>query len=89
MMSSRYNYEAQTQHPPTNMLPMLAKALGVSADELLGMKSSKTKQKPRDNRLWRRFSLVEKMGQKEKRQILQILDAFIEREQLKKRAEAR
>ena len=82
-------YEKQTQHPPTHLLPMLAKALGVSADELLGIESSKPTKKVKDNRLWRRFAQIEKMNQKERRQILQLLDTFIEREQLKKKAAAR
>jgi hypothetical protein len=34
-------------------------------------------------RLWRRFGRIEQMDTKEKRQILQILDTFIENEQLK------
>ena len=82
-------YEKQTQHPPTHLLPMLAKALGVSADALLGMENSKPNKKIKDSRLWRRFAQIEKMNQRERRQILQLLDTFIEREQLKKKAAAR
>jgi len=81
-------YEKQTEHPPTHLLPLLAKTLGVSADELLGIQKPKPVRKTRDTRLWRRFSQIEKMGQQEKRQVLQVLDAFIEREQLKKKAAA-
>jgi hypothetical protein len=42
--------------------------------------------KTRDNRLWRRFSQIEKMGPKEKRQIMQLLDTFIENNQLKQKS---
>jgi len=35
--------------------------------------------------LWRRFNQVEKLEAKEKRQVLQLLDTFIERDQLKKK----
>jgi hypothetical protein len=35
-------------------------------------------------RLWRRFSQVEKLPNPERKQIVQILDAFLEREKLKK-----
>jgi transcriptional regulator with XRE-family HTH domain len=81
-------YEKQTEHPPTHLLPLLARTLRVSADELLGIQKPKPVRKTRDTRLWRRFSQIEKMGQQERRQVLQVLDAFIEREQLKKKAAA-
>ncbi len=60
----------------------LARALNTSTDELLGLKAAK-KIRPPDNRLQRRMQQIEKMGAKEKRQIIQLLDTFIEREQLK------
>jgi len=34
-------YEKQTTHPPTHLLPLLAKALGVSSDQLLGINEVK------------------------------------------------
>lgn len=78
-------YEKQTQYPPTHILPILTKALGASADELLGINKTTTNRKKKDMRLWRRFGQIEKMDLKEKRQILQILDTFIEKEQLKQK----
>ncbi len=78
-------YEKQTQHPPTHLLPIISEALGASADELLGIKKNNTDNRKKDMRLWRRFSQIEKMDPKEKRQILQLLDTFIEKEQLKKK----
>ncbi len=82
-------YEKQTQYPPTHLLPILAKALGTSADELLGIEKEKSNGKKKDARLWRRFNQVEKMEGKEKRQILQILDTFIEKEKLKAKIETK
>jgi len=81
-------YEKQAKYPPTHLLPLLAEVLGTSADELLGMKKLNLKDKKKDMRLWRRFSQVEKMDQKEKRQILQFLDTFIEKEQLKQQVQS-
>lgn len=78
-------YEKQTQYPPTHLLPILAEALGTSADELLGISKEAATGKKKDMRLWRRFSRIEKMDTKEKRQILQLLDTFIENEQLKQK----
>ncbi len=77
-------YEKQTAHPPTHLLAILAKALGVSSDQLLGIKEVKSNGRTRDNRLWRRFSQVEQLPQSQRKQIVQILDAFLEREKLKK-----
>jgi transcriptional regulator with XRE-family HTH domain len=81
-------YEGQTQHPPTAILPELARALRVTTDELLGVTPIREAAAPRNSRLQRRLSAIEKLDTKEKRQILAFLDTFIEREQLKKKAEA-
>ncbi len=78
-------YEGHAEHPPAAQLPALAKALNVTADELLGIALPK-KQLSQDTRLEQRFQQIERMGSKEKRQIMQLLDAFIEREQLKQKA---
>jgi transcriptional regulator with XRE-family HTH domain len=80
-------YEKQSKHPPTHLLPTLAKALGTSADELLGIKQSDAKMNKKDMRLWRRFSQIENMPTKDKRQIMQLLDTFIEKEKLKAQTE--
>ena len=42
-----------------------------------------------DSRLRRRLLAVEKLGTIEKRQVLQLIDAFIERGQLKRKLESR
>ncbi len=78
-------YEGETDYPPAGILPDLARVLGVITDQLLGVKpvrSPRTK-KPQDTRLWRRFKQVEKLPAKERRQLLQLIDAFLEREKLR------
>jgi hypothetical protein len=63
--------------------------LKLSTDELLG--TTAIKQRPareRDSRLQRRLQQIEKLEANEKRQVLQLLDAFIERGQLKRKAQA-
>jgi hypothetical protein len=52
------------------------------AGRLLKPVRSATK-KPQDTRLWRRFKQVEKLPAKERRQLLQLIDAFLEREKLR------
>jgi transcriptional regulator with XRE-family HTH domain len=34
-------YEGETEYPPAHLLPMLAQALGVSTDQLLGLEPTK------------------------------------------------
>jgi len=78
-------YEKQTQYPPTHLLPVFAKAFGVSADQLLGMEKTETNGRTKDTRLWRRFSQIGKMDPKERRQISLLLDTFIEKDRLKRK----
>jgi transcriptional regulator with XRE-family HTH domain len=75
-------YEKHAEHPPAHLLPQLAKALGVSTDQFLGVEAVR-QSRSRDNKLWRRFSEVEKLPAQKKKQIVQILDAFLENEKLK------
>ncbi len=80
-------YEGETQHPPTTILPRLAQALGVSADELLNGDSRRTASpEPTSIRLQRKLQQLEKLGTKERRQAIQLLDMFIERKALKRQA---
>jgi transcriptional regulator with XRE-family HTH domain len=81
-------YEGETQHPPGSLLPKLAKALRITTDELLGAVPIKKAARPGNTRLQRRLAQIEKLDSREKRQILAFLDTFIERERLKKKAEA-
>jgi transcriptional regulator with XRE-family HTH domain len=80
-------YESPAAHPPANLLAKMAQALGVSVDALLGVETAKRRAKPTDTRMQRRLQQLEKLPPEERRQILQVLDAFIERGQLKKKAE--
>ncbi len=80
-------YEGHSEYPPSSLLPKLAKVLNVSADALLGIEPVKKTRQP-DTRLQRRMQQIEKLDSVEKRQITQLLDAFIERAQLKSQAQA-
>ena len=83
-------YESPNATPPAALLPQLATALGISIDELFG-RSPKRKlvKQDGDSRLRRRLLAIEKLDVVEKRQVLQLLDAFIERGQLRRKAESR
>jgi transcriptional regulator with XRE-family HTH domain len=77
-------YEKHAEHPPTHLMPQLAKVLGVSTDQLLGVEKVKGNGRARDTKLWRRFSQVEKLPPPKRKQIVQILDAFLGSEKAKK-----
>jgi transcriptional regulator with XRE-family HTH domain len=83
-------YESPAATPPANLLPQIATALGVTIDEMFGRNAKRKLAKQEgDSRLRRRLLAIEKLAVAEKRQVLQVIDAFIERGQLKRKAESR
>ncbi|MGI8894785.1 MAG: helix-turn-helix domain-containing protein [Casimicrobiaceae bacterium] len=82
-------YEGPSAHPPANLLSAMAKALGVSVDAVLGTETAKRRTKATDTRLQRRLQQIEKLDAGERQQVLQVLDAFIERGQLKRGAQGK
>jgi transcriptional regulator with XRE-family HTH domain len=83
-------YESPAATPPANLLPQIATALGVTIDELFGLAHKRKLAKQEgDSRLRRRLLAIEKLAVAEKRQVLQVIDAFIERGQLKRKAQSR
>jgi transcriptional regulator with XRE-family HTH domain len=82
-------YEVPDAQAPAHLLPQMAQALGVSVDVLLGLAAPRAPKKIATNRLERRLLEIEKLDAKAKRQITQLLDAFIEGQKLKQRATQR
>jgi len=81
-------YEGQTENPPSKLLPEMARVLGVSTDTLLGVNPPPKRGKTANSRFQRRLQQLEKLSVNEKRQVLQLIDAFIERARLKEKMEA-
>ena len=76
-------YEGQTDHPPAQLLPALSQLLGLSVDELLGMKPVKAPAaKATNQQLWRRLKQIEKLPASERKQLLGVIDAFLDRNRL-------
>lgn len=69
-------YYETHHHPPTHVLPIFAKVLGVSTDQLLGVEKVK-EIKGRDSRLRRRIEEIEKMPPSERKHVAQYLDRII------------
>lgn len=84
-------YEQPDVTPPAHLLPGIAQMLGVSIDTLYGHQVPKRKlaKQEGDSRLRRRLLAIEKLGATEKRQVLQLIDAYIERGQLRSKVQGR
>jgi transcriptional regulator with XRE-family HTH domain len=80
-------YEQPSAMPPAHLLPAMAQALAVSLDDLYGRSPPKRRlaKQEGDSRLRRRLLAIEKLETSDKRQLLQLIDAFIERGQLKRK----
>ncbi len=78
-------YEAQSENPPAQLLPALVDLFGVSTDELLGIKPTRPAP-PANQRLLHRMKQIEKLPPKDKKQLLALIDAFLERDSLVRKA---
>ena len=81
-------YEGPSAFPPATLLPAIARVLGVSVEALLGTETAKRKTKAVDTRMQRRLQQIASLPTEERRQIMQLVDAFIERGKLKQRVNA-
>ncbi len=80
-------YETESQYPPADLLVSLAQAINVNLDTLLGMER-KTKAVKPSSRIERRIKNIEALPPRTKRQIVQLIDTFIEAERIKQKANA-
>lgn len=83
-------YEGRAALPPGHVLTMFSEALGVSVDELLGNKPARTpaRSSPRraQPRLWQRFSQIEKLPLRDRKELFNVIDAYLERHRLIQKA---
>ena len=70
-------YEKQTKHPPAHLLSPLCRALKVSSDELLGLKSFKQDIDSKDYFLWKRFKKVTSLSIREKKTVFSFINALL------------
>ena len=63
-------YERESKHPPAHLIAPLAKILGISTDELLGLNNDNMDFDTRNAALWRKLKLVESLPQTDQRAIL-------------------
>ena len=78
------SYETVAEFPPTSVVLDLAKALGVSADELLGLKPPKAAKTeslvdddPEVRRLWKTFQLVLSLPERDRRAVVRLIHSLV------------
>ena len=71
--------ETIAEHPTVPLLVELARALKISADELLGLKpppkAEAPVQLPEERRLWKKLRLVAALPERDQRAVLRIIDS--------------
>lgn len=75
-------YENVADHPPAAVIAALAKALKVSADELLGLKplrlDRRSQEDPEARRLWKKFQQVMALPEKDRRAVIRLVNSLVE-----------
>ena len=74
-------YEKRVKRVPATVLPTLAKTLGVSVDELLGLKQTDNFF-PKNLRLWKKLRVIDKLPQKDQKALIQIIDGLLAKQKL-------
>lgn len=75
-------YETVADSAPGPIIAQLAKALEVSADDLLGLKPTrKTKTVPKEDpetrRLWKKFQQVRSLPEKDQRAVIRLINSLV------------
>lgn len=73
-------YENDTGFPPAAALIDLARALKVSADELLGLKPLKVERidsDPEMRRLWKRFRQITALPERDQRAVIRLISSLV------------
>ncbi len=73
------HYETGRGYPPAPTIAALAKALNVSADDLLGVKRSRANAKemsPEVKRLWKKFQLLLQLPEKDQRAVIRMVNSL-------------
>lgn len=70
-------YERESKYPPAHLIAPLAKTLGTSTDELLGLKASKGQGSKSRLSLQRRLKKIEELPPTQQKILLQSIDMFL------------
>lgn len=72
-------YEHGAKEPGASVVARLAKALGVSADELLGVKPGKpvSEMDPETRKLWKRLKKLRTLSYRDQRAVVRVLELMV------------
>jgi len=73
-------YERHSLELPARHLPQMAKALGVTVDQLLGVETVKSAS-PQEGRLWRKLKEVNRLPPKDQKAVIYYIDALLTKQQ--------
>ncbi len=73
-------YEGETERAPAHLLPEIARALGVTVDQLLGSAPVSLRKRPRNQRLMRKLLMVEHLSPRARRAVIDHIDALWSKE---------
>ena len=70
-------YEREGTYIPSTLLPGLAKALGVTIEEILGISQSQARKRGPKSRLERQLESISTLPRNQQQKILAVVEAFI------------
>ena len=70
-------YECESGFPPSHLLPLMAKTLRVSTDELLGIKNVKELLPPEQAILWKKLKRISTLPKKDQKILLNLLNSML------------
>jgi transcriptional regulator with XRE-family HTH domain len=74
------SYETQASYPPAPVIADLAQALGVTSDELLGLKKSPKALKQMNaetRRVWKKFQQVLTLPERDQRAVMRLINSLV------------
>ena len=78
------HYEKYVKFPPIDLIPILAKALKVTTDELLGVKPFKDEALSKNKNLMRRFRIVGAFPLRDQRAVFSLINALAQKQGVRK-----
>jgi hypothetical protein len=69
-------YEREAEAIPSSLVPAMAKALGVTIEEILGLESGQKKRGPQ-SQLEKQPAAIASLPRKEQQQLLAVVQAFV------------
>lgn len=80
-------YENEDGRPGGDLVLKLSETLGASPEEILAGQAPRRRsvaETPENLRLWRKLKQVERLSPMERRQVIQLIDALVERNELRR-----